>query len=256
MKAYAPMTVFFLKRADKPALAYHLYDGERADLPLVMFCGGYKSDMGGTKAMFLEAFCRGRGQGYLRFDYSGHGASGGAFEDGTIGAWRDDALDIYQAVAHGRAVILVGSSMGGWMALLMALRLGDAVKAVVGIAAAPDFTVRLWEKELSDAQRATVLKDGRLEVPNDYSDEPYIFTKALFDDGRKNLLLDRVHDLKTPMVLLQGKCDADVPWETAVEIERAFPSAPVTTIFIDDGDHRLSRVRDLEILAREIATLS
>jgi len=251
------MTPSILNRENQPSLAYY-YSAprdENADAPFVMFCGGYKSDMGGTKATYLERLCQKRGLGYVRFDYRGHGASDGAFIDGTISAWCADAMDIYNAVSNGRRAIVVGSSMGGWIALLMALAMGDTLQGIVGIAAAPDFTVGLWEHKMNDAQRTEMLNTGRLEVPNDYSDEPYIFTKNLVDDGRDNLLLDRTHDVRVPITLLQGKQDADVAWETALHIEKSFAQADVKTIFIDDGDHRLSRDQDLEILQAEILAM-
>lgn len=255
MKGLTAMALSYLERAGKPRLAYHYHEGDSADLPLLMFCGGYRSDMNGTKAMFLEDFCASRGQSYLRFDYSGHGASGGAFEDGTIGQWRDDAMDMLSSVGGDKPALIVGSSMGGWIGLLMALELESQIAGLIGIAAAPDFTARIWQDDLSEEQRADVYKTGRFEAPNDYSDEPYIFTKALFEDGEKNLVLTGAHDVKTPMVLLQGKEDADVPWETVRQIEAAFVRARIKTVLIKDGDHRLSREQDLARLAQEIAVL-
>lgn len=243
-----------LKRDGYPDLAYHFYTGEDRSLPLVMFCGGYKSDMGGTKATYLEDFCQSRDQSYLRFDYSGHGASGGDFEEGTIGSWANDALDIYRKCADGHPVILVGSSMGGWVSLLLSLKLGDSLKGMIGIAAAPDFTVRLWHEDFNDEQRGIMDRDGRIEIPNDYSDEPYIFTKALIHDGEQNQLLNQQHDMNAPIILLQGKQDADVPWQTAEAIKKSFSN--VRIVYIDDGDHRLSRSQDLDLLAQEIIVLS
>jgi len=252
------MTVSILQRENKPNLAYVLSEAaaDGAHLPLVMFCGGYKSDMNGTKATYLESACQQRGQAYLRFDYSGHGESDGAFEAGTIGGWLGDALDVYDAAGRGRPVILVGSSMGGWIALLFAVSRVGSVKGLIGIAAAPDFTKNLWDNELTPQQRDIITQKGRLEIPNDYSDEPYIFTKKLFDDAQNHMLLDEKHNIEAPMRLIQGMKDADVPWQTAVRIQDAFMGDDVETIFVDDGDHRLSRPEDLELLFKEVVALS
>ena len=252
------MSSSILQREGKPNLAYVLteFSEEGSDLPLVMFCGGYKSDMNGTKATYLEDVCKARGQAYLRFDYSGHGASDGAFEDGKIGSWLDDALDVYDAAGRGRPVILVGSSMGGWIALLFAVQRVGSLKGLIGIAAAPDFTKGLWEEELTEEQRQTIMEKGKLEIPNDYSDEPYIFTKVLFEDANNHMLLDGKHNIEAPMRIIQGMKDTDVPWQTAVRIQESFIGDDVETIFVDDGDHRLSRPEDLELLAKEVTRLS
>jgi len=161
-----------LKRPNKPDIAY-IYTppaGKGAALPQVIFLGGFKSDMAGTKAVYLEEQCKARGQGYLRLDYSGHGYSGGKFEDGTIGSWKNDALAVIDHLQL-RDVILVGSSMGGWISLIMTVQRPDLVKAVIGIAAAPDFTDDMWFNRLDDKLRAEITLNGKVAIPNDYSDD-------------------------------------------------------------------------------------
>ena len=251
------MNTQYLEREGNDKLAYHYTPAKDSgkDLPVVCFLGGYKSDMNGTKAVFLEDSCRKRGQGYLRLDYSGHGESSGEFTEGTIGTWKRDVCDVIEHLDLDK-VLLVGSSMGGWIALLLLLELGDMVKGMVGIAAAPDFTVRLWEQELNEEQREMINAQGYIEIPNDYSDEPYIFTKALFEDGQNNLVLDQKHRISVPVTLMQGMQDTDVPWQTTAQIQKAFEGCEIDVILIDDGDHRLSRPEDLDILEREVISLS
>lgn len=245
-----------LEREGKPNLAY-IYtsgQGDGAKLPLVMFCGGYRSDMNGTKANYLETQCAARGQGYVRFDYSGHGQSEGQFEDGTIGSWAQDAMDILDHVANG-PVIVVGSSMGGWIALLLAKERSGTVQGVVGIAAAPDFSEDLFDR-LTPQQQEVLMTEGFVEVPNDYSDTPYHYTKAFYEEAKAHLLLDTPRVIDFPMRLLQGMQDQDVPWETAVKIQKNYSGADVDVLFVDDGDHSLSRPEDLELINREIMSLS
>jgi pimeloyl-ACP methyl ester carboxylesterase len=247
----------YLKRSGKEAIAYHYTppSGSGAALPQVVFLGGFKSDMNGTKAQYLEQRCAERGQGFLRFDYTGHGQSGGEFTDGTIGVWKRDALDIIDHIGAGR-VILVGSSMGGWIALLTACERASLVHGIIGIAAAPDFTIDMWFNRLNEAQRAEIEKFGRVDLPNDYDDAPYILTKALFDDGKNHLLLDKEQTLDVPMVLIQGMADPDVPWETTARIEKAFPKSDIDIVLLEDGDHRLSRDEDLKLIDKEVMSMS
>ena len=238
----------YLTRAGKPSLAYVYKKGEAKDLPTVMFCGGYRSDMEGTKALFLQDQCAAIGQGYLRFDYTGHGHSQGVFEDCTISDWRDDALDIFKALIDG-PVIIVGSSMGGWIALLLALALKESghVKGVIGLAAAPDFTEDMFAR-LTPPQQKELMDQGVLYVPNDYSDIPYTYTKALYEDGKTNLLLTRSQNLNAPLHLIQGQKDIDVPPQTAARIAEVFGLAESDVTYIDDGDHRLSSPDQLAVL--------
>ena len=231
----------------------HSSDG--AGLPTVVFLGGFKSDMEGTKATHLEQLCADQGQEFLRFDYSGHGQSDGAFVDGTIGAWKQDAIDIMDHVLKGRRAIVIGSSMGGWIALRLLSEGREDIKGVIGIAAAPDFTKDI-ENKMSEAEKEMMNRIGRLEVPNDYSDEPYIFTQALLKDGAHQSVLDQEHVISVPLVLIQGKLDVDVPWEKALKIEEKFQGPDTKIIFIEDGDHSLSRPQDLSILSQEVKRLS
>lgn len=222
--------------------------------PTIVFLSGYMSDMSGSKAEALDAWAAATGRAFLRLDYSGCGASGGDFEDGTIGRWRDDARAVIDAAAPG-SLILVGSSMGGWIALLLAAELGDRVAALVGIAAAPDFVDwGLWEG-LSEAERATLMRDGRLEQPSDYGDQPYVYTRALVEEGRANRLLDRPIAYAGPVRLLQGQQDPDVPWRLALDIAGRINSSDVQVLLLKDGDHRLSRPQDLALLTATLDSL-
>lgn len=242
-----------LKRLHHPDLAYNHLPGADLSLPTVLFLGGFRSDRHGTKATHLQEFCRARGQAYIRFDYSGHGDSAGEFSQGTIESWRDDAAAILDHLVAG-PVILVGSSMGGWIGLLLALGRPKQVKGFVGIAAAPDFTRDMLARFTPDMQRDYTEK-GYATVPNHYSPEPYMITRALIESGNKLGLLDHQHDLTTPMSLLQGKCDTEVPWSMPARIRAAFPQAPITVTLIDDGDHSLSRPQDLDVLDAAIISV-
>lgn len=245
----------YLERSGRDRLAYFYTpaDERGGHLPCVMFLGGFRSDMSGSKAFYLERSCIERGQAYLRFDYSGHGVSGGRFEDGCIGQWRDDARDMLDQVAQG-GVILVGSSMGGWISLLLLLERAERVKGLVGIAAAADFTLSI-EKELSPEQRQEVDTQGFIEVPSAYGD-PYIITKKLIEDGRKQCLLNRVHRVRAPITLIHGKLDKDVPWQTAEAIKAHFEGPQARILYVEDGEHRLSRPEDLELIAEEVRKMN
>lgn len=252
------MPIKYLERSDEPRLAYRKLEAsaEGVNLPVIVFCCGFRSDMEGTKAQFLENKCRDRGQGYLRFDYRGHGASDGAFNDGTIGRWKDDALAIIDHITTG-SVILVGSSLGGWIALLVALERQDRIKGLVGIAAAPDFTREIYHDQFDDKARVLMEKQGYVDVPSEYSDEPYRITKELIDDGERHCLLDSDISLTIPVRLLQGTDDTDVPWKKAYRIKNAVPDEGlVEVLLIENGDHRLSRLEDLELLDQQIQDLS
>lgn len=244
----------YLQREGKPNLAYVYNPGSDTNLPTVMFLGGFKSDMEGTKALHLENYCKLKNQSFMRFDYSGHGVSEGQFENGTISIWAQDAQDMLDMVING-PVVLVGSSMGGWISLLLALRNRDRVSGVIGIAAAPDFTTWMRSK-LTNAQSLEMDNKGYIAIPNDYSDEPYIITKALLDDGDRNLLLHGSIDLDIPVHLIQGKQDADVPWEVAEQIQSCISTQSTEVIFVNDGDHRLSRPEDLEVIENNVKTIS
>ena len=239
-----------LARGDGPDLAYLRTPGSA---PTVVFLPGFRSDMQGAKAVEVAALCAARGAGCLRLDYGGHGASGGRFEDGTIGGWTADALHGIDRLTEG-PLVLVGSSMGGWIALLVALARPDRVAGLVGIAAAPDFTERLMWDAMLPAERATLLRDGVVFAPSEYGD-PLPITRALIEDGRRRLLLDGPIPLNCPVRLLHGQRDADVPWETSLRLAERLASPDVQVTLLKDGDHRLSRPADLALLRRTVATL-
>lgn len=233
-------------------LAYR-YTAPKTELTYV-WLSGFKSDMTGTKVTVLEDWARAQGHGFLAFDYSGHGVSGGAFEDGTISAWRDDALAAIEGLTSG-ALVLVGSSMGGWMALLAALALRERVAAMVLIAPAPDFTQKLMWPEFSPAQQAEILEQGRTLRPSDYGD-PYPITRTLIEDGQQWALLDAPITLTCPIRILQGMQDPDVPWQHAFKLVEALESEDLVFSLIKDGDHRLSRDQDINRLIRTCADLA
>lgn len=250
-------SITFLERPGLPPLAYEYTEngGQGKGRPLLMFCGGYRSDMTGTKASDLARRCAARGQPFLRFDYSGHGSSGGAFEDGTIGGWARDAADLLDHVARFPAVV-AGSSMGGWIALLLAQSHTDRICGIVGIAAAPDFTESMFRERLSEAEQRRLLTEGRLEMAAGPGEAPYVVTREFYEEARNNLVLNRPRTLELPVRLVQGMQDPDVPWETAARIQKNYRGSSVDIVFIEDGDHRLSRPEDLEIIDREIRVLS
>jgi pimeloyl-ACP methyl ester carboxylesterase len=239
-----------LKRPGLPALAYCATPGKG---PGIVFLGGFGSDMTGTKATALEDAAKARGRAFLRLDYSGHGQSEGKFTDGTITTWSADALAVFDAVTEGPQIV-VGSSMGGWMALLLARARPDKVKALVGIAAAPDFTVRLMSEELTDQQRETLLREGILYRPSEYGD-PMPITLKMVESGKSNLVLDKPIAFDGPVRLLHGQADPDVPWRHSLTIAERIAGGDVRTILIKDGDHRLSRPQDLALLIQTIDEL-
>jgi pimeloyl-ACP methyl ester carboxylesterase len=239
-----------LDRGDGIKLVWARLDGTS---PTVVFLPGFRSDMTGDKATALAAFCVARGQAMLRFDYSGHGASGGQFESGTIGIWAQDALTAIDRLTEGK-LVLVGSSMGGWLALLTALQRPERIAAIVGVAAAPDFTEKLMWDAMTFEERAELMRDGVLRIPSQYG-EPTPVTRALIQDGRAHLLLDGPIMLDCKVRLLHGQADPDVPWEMALRTAERLVSSDVEIILIKDGDHRLSRPNDLALLKRTVATL-
>jgi pimeloyl-ACP methyl ester carboxylesterase len=243
-----------LPRGPGASIAYSRRTG-RTDLPGVMFLGGFNSDMTGVKAVHLDRFCATRNQPYLRFDYQGHGASSTRFEDCTIGLWLDDALAALDHLTAGPQ-ILVGSSMGGWLALLVALKRPDRVAGLVGIAAATDFTEHLIWVRLSMEQRRMVAQQGFLRVPSAYDSSGYVITRQLIDEGRRHLLLDAPIQLAIPVRLLHGMQDPDVPWQRTLGLADALTTNDIVVSLIKDGDHRLSRPQDLERLTATVAELS
>jgi pimeloyl-ACP methyl ester carboxylesterase len=239
-----------LDRGDGVELAFARQDGTN---PTIVFLPGFRSDMTGDKATALAAFCAERGQAMLRFDYSGHGASGGRFEDGSIGSWTDDALAVIDQQTEG-PLILVGSSMGGWIALLAALARRERIDALIGIAAAPDFTEVLMWQAMTFEQRATIMRDGVLPRPTEYG-EPYPITRRLIEDGRNHLLLNDPILLDCPVRLLHGQCDPDVPSDLSLRIAEQLTSTDVHVVLVKAGDHRLSRPQDLALLCGTLAVL-
>lgn len=237
----ATETLHYLKRSDGGRIAYHHLDGER---PGVVFLGGFRSDMTGTKATALHAHCSRVGRSFVRFDYRGHGSSSGDFLEGTIGQWADDAVHVLDRVTEGPQV-LVGSSMGGWIMLLAALARPDRVAGLIGIAAAPDFTEELmWGRYGREARKA-LFRDGVYFESSAYDDQPYPITLKLIEEGRRHLLLKRPIAIHCPVRLFHGMKDEDVPWITASRIAERLLAEDVKVILIKDGDHRLSRERDL-----------
>jgi pimeloyl-ACP methyl ester carboxylesterase len=237
-----------LRRPDGNTVAYVRSEGRA---PTVAFLGGFRSDMTGTKAVALDAWARKTGRAFLRFDYLGHGQSSGRFEDGTIGRWLDDSLAAIDTLTGGR-LVLVGSSMGGWLSLLVARARPERLAGLVLIAAAPDFTERMLLKGLSAEDRLRLEHDGRLERPSQYSPEPSVFTWKLIEEGRKHLLLDRKLALPCPVRLLHGQSDPDVPWQYSLQIASHLEAPEVITTLVKGGDHRLSTPADI---ARLVATV-
>ncbi|HXO00827.1 MAG TPA: alpha/beta hydrolase [Stellaceae bacterium] len=222
--------------------------------PGIVFLGGFRSDMTGTKALFLEGYCRRQGRAYVRFDYFAHGESSGDFADGTISRWRDDAVAVIDSLTEGPQ-ILVGSSMGGWITVLAALARKERVAALVGIAAAPDFTSDLLPQRLSEAQRRTLRDEGSIVLPSSYDPAGYLYTRALVEDGDRNLVLRGDIALSCPARLLHGMADESVPWQQSLKLAERLSSADVTLTLVKDGDHRLSRDEDLARLARVLDEL-
>jgi len=239
-----------LDRGDGTHLAWMKREGRG---PTIVFLPGFRSDMTGDKATALAAFAAARGQAMLRFDYAGHGASEGSFLDGTIGQWAADALTAIDRLTEG-PLILVGSSMGGWIALLTALARPERVVALVGVAAAPDFTERLMWDSMTPAERLTLVNEGVLYIPSQYG-EPTPITRRLIEDGRERLVLTGPIAFPGRVRLLHGQADPDVPWELALRIAERVTSNGVEIALVKDGDHRLSRPRDLALLTRTVGAL-
>lgn len=241
----------YLTRPDGSRLAYCATPGKT---PGILFCGGFRSDMAGSKALALEAAAKARGQACVRFDYFGHGQSDGPFIEGSIGRWKDDTLAVLKAVCGGPQ-ILVGSSMGGWLATLAALALPEKVAGLVLVAPALDFTEDLMWAQMSEAQRKVLLRDGVLREPSDYSDQPYEYTLKLITEGREHCILRAGISLDRPVRILQGMRDPDVPWQHAVKTIEAFQGDDSRLTLLRDGDHRLSRPQDLDLLVETVWSL-
>lgn len=244
-----------LSRTGGATIAFHTTQGRS---PGVVFLGGFRSDMTGTKAMALEAACKDAGRAFTRFDYFGHGASSGAFTEGTIGRWSGDAIAVLDELTEGPQV-LVGSSMGGWIMLLAALARPGRVHALVGIAAAPDFTEDLMWEVLDESMKESLARDGVYHEPNAYGEEPYPITMRLIEEGRDHLLLRAPIPLHCPVRLIHGLEDPDVPWDQSLRLARALESPDVTLTLVKDAVHRLSEPRDIAWLiatVEEVCRLS
>ncbi len=240
-----------LNRPDKPGLAYHRREGAG---PGVMFLGGFKSDMSGTKATALQDWADRTERAYLRFDYSAHGASDGAWEDATISQWREDALAMLDLETDGPQ-ILVGSSMGGWMALLLALARPEKVKALVLVAPAADFTEALIWEQLPFHIRQQIEDEGQWLRPNPYG-APYPITKTLIEDGRNWSVLDAPIPFEGPVRILHGWHDRDVPWSHGLRVLEQLTSDDVRYELSKAGDHGMSAPEDLAALFRMIEDVS
>jgi len=220
--------------------------------------GGFKSDMGGTKATALNSWAAAHGRACIRFDYSGHGESGGDFTQGTIGRWLEESLAVFAAFARGPQVV-VGSSMGGWLALLLARELkrgaaaATSIAGLVLIAPAVDFTEQLLWKKLPPKIKRQINATGAWLRPSPYGEEPYLITKALIEEGRRHLLFDGLIETGCPVRILQGAQDADVPWRHAVEMVARLAHDDVVLTLVKDGDHRLSRPEDIARMLAAVA---
>jgi len=232
-------------------LAYHALPGRG---PGVVFLGGLRSDMGGTKALALEHWARARGRAFVRFDYSGHGESSGDFLEGCIGDWAADARAVIEALTQGPQV-LVGSSMGGWIALLLARAMPGRVAALVGIAAAPDFTEDSMWANFDAQQRAALAERGHVDLPSDYSDQPYRITRHLIEEGRRNLVLQSPLPLPFPVRLLQGTHDTDVPPAVALKLMDHADCPDLHLTLVKGADHRFSDAACLALLERTLDDL-
>lgn len=227
-------------------IAYHKTAGAG---PTIVFLGGYKSDMAGTKAVWLEEYCRAQGRAYLRFDYSGHGESSGAFEDGCIGDWAEDAEAVIRATCDG-PLVLVGSSMGGWISLLMCQRL-ETVAGLVTIAAAPDFTEDGFWVGFDEAQKKQVMEQGYYDMPSEYG-EPYRVTRRLIEDGRDHLVLRSALRLPFPVRCLQGTEDTAVTRDTALRLLDHAESPDMALTLLKGADHSFSASDCLPLIAAAI----
>jgi pimeloyl-ACP methyl ester carboxylesterase len=238
------------------AIAVRFQAGDNT-LPVIIWLGGFGSDMRGTKAERLAALAQKQDLSFLRFDYSGHGESGGRFKDGTISTWLADAEAVIAHFTGDKPLILVGSSMGAWITLrlvqnLLAQNQHSRLAGLVLLAPAPDFTSDLIEPALTQKQMDDLAAKGYCEEPSEYGPEPAIYTNALIEDGRKNRVLTGIVDTHCPVVILQGMADPDVPYAHALKLISHLPQDNVTLTLIKDGDHRLSREQDLILLERAV----
>ncbi len=233
-------------------IAYHKTQGTG---PGVVFLGGFKSDMAGTKALFLQDWARQTGRAFLRFDYSGHGGSSGDFAAGSIGDWAADAMDVITNLTKGKQ-ILVGSSMGGWISLLVARAIPERIAGLVGIAAAPDFTEDSMWHGFSSAQKAMLERDGDVEIASEYSDAPYVITKHLIEDGRRHLVLRSPLNLPFPVRFLQGSADKDVDISVALRLFEHVSGDDIRLTLVKGADHRFSSPDNLRLIQKTIHSVT
>lgn len=229
-------------------IAYHRTDGAG---PGVVFLGGLRSDMEGTKALFLEDWARATGRAFLRFDYSGHGQSSGVIEEGAIGDWHQDAVMAISSLTEGPQV-LVGSSMGGWQALLLARAMPDRVAGLVGIAAAPDFTEDSMWGGFDEAQRRALMEEGQVALPSDYSDDPYIISRRFIEEGRTRLVLRDPLPLPFPARFLQGTADTDVDMSVALRLLDHAEGPDIRLTLVKNADHRFSTPDCLDLITATV----
>jgi pimeloyl-ACP methyl ester carboxylesterase len=237
-----------LPRSDGNTIAYHRVPGAA---PGIVFLCGLRSDMTGTKALFLEDYCRRRERAYVRFDYFGHGQSSGDFADGTVGRWAEDAVAVLDALTEGPQ-ILVGSSIGGWIMLLAALARTERVRALIGIAAAPDATEDLLWPRLDAARRAELARTGSVTLPSEYDPAGYTYQLNMIEEGRRHLVMRAPVPLDCPVRLLHGLGDGSVPWQASLRLAERLDSRDVAVILVKGGDHRLSTPADLTRLAQTL----
>lgn len=248
-----------LKRQDGHTLAYAQLKGRDDSKPGVIFLSGFKSDMQGSKALFLETLCRRERLSYLRFDYFGHGQSSGAFTDGCISRWLGDTLHVIDELTTGPQII-IGSSMGGWLMLLAALKRPQRLYALLGIASAPDFTENLIWNALKPEEQKTILDHGVFHLPTEYCNDPaaessYPITRLLIEDGRNHMLLGDPISITCPVRLIHGMNDADVPPEVSLKILERIASKDATATFLKSGDHRMSSPDALALLEKTFMEL-
>lgn len=252
-KVSTPQDFQTLNVGNKQTVAYRQFDGKS---PGVIFLGGLMSDMSGTKALALEAHCRNVNRAFIRFDYIGHGQSSGNFSDGAIGDWLANTLAVIDNISSGQQ-ILVGSSMGGWQMLLVALERKERVFGLVGIAAAPDFTEDLMWKKFSDSEKVQILRDGIMYLPSEYNKQGLPVTLKLIEEARNHLILDGSSlDIVCPVHLIHGMCDQDVPWQTALRIAEKLNGRNVAVTLVKNGDHRLNEEADLNRLMAVIDNMA
>jgi len=240
-----------LTREDGATIAYRRRAGR---MPGVVFLGGFNSDMTGTKASALDAFCGARGQAFLRFDYFAHGASSGDFADATIGRFLGDTIAVIDQLTEGK-LVLVGSSIGGWLMILAALARPERIAALIGIAAAPDATEDLMWQRFPFDLRETLIAKGSARIPSAYNEAGYLITRKLIEEARAHLVMRQSIALNCPVRLIHGMADPDVPWRTSLELADRVTSRDAQVLLVKDGDHRLSRGSDLDLLMRTLSSL-